>query len=68
MTPKNQFVFDGQTYQIQREFKENKWYFTVYCEGRQIVHPKISTTISDTKHTIAEFDREHGDYSNKCVS
>ena len=54
------FEFDNKMYHYKREFKDNKWYFSVYCGDEQVVHPEILTVISDTKETMAAFDREHG--------
>ena len=54
------FEFKGEVYHFHREFSGNKWYFTVHCGKDQVVHPEISTVISETKENMAEFDREHG--------
>ena len=54
------FNFDGNTYHFRREFKDDRWNFAVFCGEEQIFHPQISTTVSDTKETMANFDLEHG--------
>lgn len=54
------FHFNGCSYHFRREFIEGKWCFAVFCGDEQVLHPEISTTVSDSKEIIAEFDREHG--------
>lgn len=54
------FEFKNEIYHYKREFKDNRWFFSVHCGDEQITHPEISTVISDTKEAMAAFDREHG--------